>query len=758
MKIRNAKIIVFSVSRLKYLFELLIFTFISNIAICQSPSFKTYMNPVIPGDHPDCTLTKVGKYFYTTGSSFNPTPVIYRSTDLVHWEALSQPVSASWSGYSDSPGGGCWGGHVVYYNNYWWDYFSRGNIMHFVKASAPEGPWSEPVRVNNPSTLPFGLGYDNSIFIDDDNKWYLVVKNGEPNNAIVELGNNGQPTGTVYNLNWLNPLPTKRYSWAEGPVMWKDNGYYYYSFALNTAGGQKVMRSKTLTADESAWEFLGDLFNEKDPKKGSALFVNPNHSSPAIKLEDGTSWVLHPVYIKNDWVGQGRTGLLNQLRYNANGVPVADYPIDQPFEAPKLSSSGIPWMVPKSDFFNSEKLNPEWSFIGYTPKTKQSLTDRPGWLRMSPKNASKPNTIVKNDGEKNYSLITRLDFSPKSAKDEAGLRIVRGDNTMFAKIYSSLSTDNKKIIGYSFQDKIFEVENTIGDTLWVKLVRTHHKFTGFYSGDGEKWIQIGNEFDVSVIDNYTDIVTWSYWEGTRQGVYVAGSTNAYFDLYIYRDAYTPILAECTANQYGTTKGAFNQGIRNLDNIHNNDWALYAGVEFGEGDYYGKADSVVFTASTANLGGKVEVWLDSIDTGTKISDCEIETTAGWSDFQTFSSPVSNVKGRHDVYLKFVGEGTDKLFQLKWIRFTQGEKSTSSGLKEMKNTLTVYPNPAKDFISVDCSFKFHSVKIFNLTGKCVYSESLKFANDKAGLSLNLEKGIYILKAFNNTEAKFSRFLIE
>lgn len=39
----------------------------------QSPSFKTFMNTVIPGDHPDPTLTKIGKYFYTSGSSFNPT-------------------------------------------------------------------------------------------------------------------------------------------------------------------------------------------------------------------------------------------------------------------------------------------------------------------------------------------------------------------------------------------------------------------------------------------------------------------------------------------------------------------------------------------------------------------------------------------------------------------------------------------------------------------------------------------------------------
>ena len=62
----------------------------------QSPSFRSYMNPVIPGDHPDCTVTRIGNDFYTAGSSFNPTPVIYHSTDLVHWEAIARPVSAAW--------------------------------------------------------------------------------------------------------------------------------------------------------------------------------------------------------------------------------------------------------------------------------------------------------------------------------------------------------------------------------------------------------------------------------------------------------------------------------------------------------------------------------------------------------------------------------------------------------------------------------------------------------------------------------------
>ncbi len=151
--------------------KLFLFCMLPLMVAGQSPSFRSYMNPVIPGDHPDCTLTRIGDHFYTTGSSFNVTPVIWHSTDLVHWEAIAQPVSAAWTGYGDAPGGGCWGGQMVLYNGQYWHFFSRANTMHYVKANAPEGPWSMPVKVNNPAGLPYGLGYDNSVFIDDCNRW-----------------------------------------------------------------------------------------------------------------------------------------------------------------------------------------------------------------------------------------------------------------------------------------------------------------------------------------------------------------------------------------------------------------------------------------------------------------------------------------------------------------------------------------------------------------------------------------------------------
>ena len=111
---------------------------------------KTYVNPVLPGDHPDPTLLKVGDDFYHCGSSFHFTPYmpVYHSKDLVHWEVIGRVLPPSKAGWvSDRPSEGTWQGAITYFYGSYWIYFSS-NGQWFCKSDSPAGPWSDPVAVS----------------------------------------------------------------------------------------------------------------------------------------------------------------------------------------------------------------------------------------------------------------------------------------------------------------------------------------------------------------------------------------------------------------------------------------------------------------------------------------------------------------------------------------------------------------------------------------------------------------------------------
>nr|MDA3930287.1 endo-1,4-beta-xylanase [Prolixibacteraceae bacterium] len=294
---------------------------------------KTFVNPIMPGDHPDLTLFKDGNDFYACGSNFHFTPYLplLHSTDLVHWEEICRVVPSNWSGLvSDAPQAGTWAGVITYFYDSYWMYFSNtaGGGQYFCKADNPAGPWTSPVKVQTTSTTG-PIGYDNSVFVDDDGTPYMMIKPGQVVNRIQEIGQDGHLLGDALNLDWVNA--DKKYSWAEGPVMCKRNGWYYYFIAGNVYGGQYVLRSQTLTDDPNSWETMGDFFeNVSDP---AATFRSPNHISQPFMLDDGTWWTIAHSYEKvgsNDWNGQGRQGLLFQVNWGNNGKPTGVAPTSTP--------------------------------------------------------------------------------------------------------------------------------------------------------------------------------------------------------------------------------------------------------------------------------------------------------------------------------------------------------------------------------------------------------------------------------------------
>ena len=610
----------------------------------QSNGVKTYMNPVLPGSHPDQTVLKVGDDFYTAGSSFHWTPnfPIYHSTDLVHWKVVSNVVSPTWTGIigEDGPKDGTWQGALAYFaGKYWAYFFIHGKGQYCSNASSMNGPWSTPALVSG------SIGYDNAIFVDDDGTAYMLMKNGQDFAAIQPLNANGQLTGTRMDMSWVNK--DHIYSWAEGPKMCKRNGRYYYFCAGNVYGGQYVLSSAKLSGNEADWTRHGNFF------RGTATgpFTGPNHITNPVQIADGTWWCLGHSYGNSGWEGQGRQSMLFQVLWDANNVPYANSPNGQPQTAPNLEHNGYKYDFPSSDLFSSTTRKPEWFFFNLANIQKASTAARAGYLRLTP--GAGTTHILQRDPCRQYSVVAKVEINATANGQHAGIRLMNGEDLLFANVYSGYN--NGKKLGISFDGVSTEVANTIGNTVWLKLVRNQHNITAFYGADGSSWTQIGAAVNIASLDKAQ--ANDNAWVGNALGLYATGQT-ADFDQYSFNHGLDPI---SVASYYHYSNTSISSGT--VTNTADGAWCMLPGVTM---ESTGSAvNAIEVNAASASATGVLEVWTDNIGAaGKKIATIPITASGGATTFKNYTAPVS-VSGQHDLYLRFVGAAN--IFRLNTVRF-------------------------------------------------------------------------------------------
>src|SRR5450759_694401 len=617
---------------------------------------KTYVNPVLPGDHPDPTLLKVGDDFYHCGSSFHFTPYmpVYHSKDLVHWEVIGRVLPPSKAGWvSDRPSEGTWQGAITYFFGSYWIYFSS-NGQWFCKSDSPGGPWSDPVEVKtNPVTGP--LGYDNSIFIDDDGTPYMVIKNGQKVNRIQALGRDGQLTGTVLNLDWINAK--LQYSWAEGPVMCKRNGYYFYFPAGDVSGGQYAMRSKELTADSTKWERLGNFFKPvTDPLVG---FRRPNHMSAPLQLADGTWWTIAQSYEKyngDDWSGLGRQSSLYQLIWEGDR-PWGLAPSTQPFEKPNLPQSGILWRSVQSDEFDSDILSLNWHFLTKKAAASYSLNERNGWIRLTPDNDR--THLVQKETDHYYTAITKIDLNAIDTAAKAGIYLSNGNQRVVVRLYTGY--DNGKKIFFKLDTAVRTIPNKFGNIVWLKLESKEHNLTGYCSSDGDYWISLGKP--VSSVNLDKGQPNYNSWVGTSVGLFAEGKP-ADFDFFICKDGFSSLPAAGYNNYYGVQTLIKNSDKAVTNTSSDGGWLMISGVELGK-----ISPSAVEVTAVSEAKGNLEIWMDDLKDGKLIATIPVSASGSENMWKTQSKAVRKVTGHHDVFIKFPTGKEGTIFILSLIHISE-----------------------------------------------------------------------------------------
>ena len=89
--------------------------------------------------------------------------------------------------------------------------------------------------------------------------------------------------------------------------------------------------------------------------------------------------------------------------------------------------------------------------------------------------------------------------------------------------------------------------------------------------------------------------------------------------------------------------------------------------------------------------------------------------------------------------------------------KADSNVSSSVIGKPGKLSIYPNPAKDRLSIFSGFQFNTVEIFSMNGMLVFQDKNE-ASQSSMLNLNLDSGMYVLRVCSEKYAASSKLMID
>lgn len=322
----------------------------------------TFRNPILYADYSDPDAIRVGDDYYMVASSFCNSPAlpILHSKDLVNWKVLSYGLQKVPEFRYRNPIHGCgvWAPAIRYHEGKFFICFPMPDEgIYMTTATDPKGPWSEPVNIRP------GAGWiDPCPFWDEDGRAYLVsgvAKSRIGYKSIInmtEMAPDGMSligeTVPIFNGN-LNGNVT-----AEGPKMYKRNGYYYI---LLPAGGVKTGWQLCLRSKE-----VFGPYEHRIVMRQEDTAVNGPHQGAWVDTQCGEDWFLH----FQDVFAAGRIVHLQPMHWVDDwpiiGQPVEGKTYGKPVSVYKKPATGhendAPFEPDTTDYFENGKMNLAWQW------------------------------------------------------------------------------------------------------------------------------------------------------------------------------------------------------------------------------------------------------------------------------------------------------------------------------------------------------------------------------------------------------------
>ena len=397
-----------------------------------------YTNPILPGFNPDPGICRVGIDYYLVTSSFEffPGVPIYHSQDLVHWEhigyCLTRESQLPLLGCRTS--GGIYAPTLSYHQGVF--YMTTTNITgggnFFVTATDILGPWSEPVWVN-------AAGIDPSFFFDDDGKVYYMTSLDKKSGKRISLCEINAVTGGLIGES-RSVWPGTGGAAAEGPHMYKINGWYYVMIA---EGGTGTGHMETIARSRDPWgPYESCPHNPIMTHRFHGSIIQGTGHADMVQAHDGSWWLVFLAFrhTGGNFHHLGRETFLAPVEWDTDGWPVVNggKPITINMPVPTLPMVLLgPARGADFDGFDGPDLAVCWNIVRTPSQLRYSLSEKPGKLSLwgnpyTLDDIATPAFVGRRQTELEMTVAVRMETAGIANGEEAGLAVYYNDNASYA--------------------------------------------------------------------------------------------------------------------------------------------------------------------------------------------------------------------------------------------------------------------------------------------------------------------------------------
>ncbi|MGO4378172.1 family 43 glycosylhydrolase [Pseudoduganella sp. RAF19] len=477
----------------------------------------TFVNPIVPGDHPDPTILKDGDDYYMTFSSFlsYPGAVIWHSRDLVNWA----PIGAA----LHKPLGSVWAMDLVKHQGRYYLYIPASpdgkSSIFVIYADDIRGPWSEPIDLKLSGCIDPGHA------VGEDGKRYLFV-NGVRRIALADDGlSTAGKLEQVYEP-WRYPDDWVVEMFApEGPKLFRRGEWFYLVTAVGGTSGPPTSHMVIVARSRSIHGPWQDCPDNPIVRTRSAdePWWSRGHAS-VVEGPGGDWWMVYHAY-ENGFRTLGRQTLLEPIEWTSDGwFRARGGTLSGPLRKPKGGQSG-PAGQALSDDFSTNKFGVQWSFFDPGPQEMQRARYEDKCLALSAKGSSPANCspltcIV---GDRDYEASVMLEIGEGA---QGGLLLYYSQRG-----YCGIGFSQTQMFTYHCsEEQSWMREKVPAKTIHVKLTNRANIVTFHYSRDGKRWIKHPWQMEVSGFHHNV----FGGFLSLKVGIYSAGSGVVKARQFVYR--------------------------------------------------------------------------------------------------------------------------------------------------------------------------------------------------------------------------------